>query len=117
VTAVEVTMWAVACDREGCDVRTDKDGHSVWLTEEIALKNVSMRDRFIGFSEDADGNHYCPGHSGFCEVCDDRKPLHTLVQDEGEGWWQCRRHLTEERPKPEEGVLGMRAALRQRDRG
>ena len=110
-------MWAVACDIDGCHVRTDKDGHSVWLTRELAEKDVSSRDRFIGFAEDDKGNHYCPEHSGFCEVCDDRKPLSELVQDEQEGWMQCRRHLTENRPEPEEGVLGMRAALRQRDRG
>ena len=110
MTAVEVTLWALECDVTDCAVRSDADGRGVWLTRELAEKEVSQRDRFLGFSEDSDGKHYCSIHSGFCEVCDDRKPLHELVQDEEEGWWQCRRHLTE----PDRGAaVGLRARLRQ----
>ncbi len=94
MTAIEVTMWALQCDLEDCDVRTDRNGHSVWLTRELALTDIERRDRFLGFSEE-DGKHYCPMHSGYCEFCDTRRPLHLMVQDEEEGYWQCRTHLTD----------------------
>lgn len=112
MTAIQVRMWALSCDVSGCLVRTDKDGHSVWLTRELALADVAARDRFIGFAE-RDGKHYCPEHSGFCEVCDTRRPMYMLIQDEEEGWFQCMDHLTER--KTDEGV-GLRAQIRRLQR-
>jgi hypothetical protein len=118
VVIVEVEMFEIVCDISDCGVHSSADGRSVWLTAEQAARDVSARDRFIGFSEDENGKHYCSVHSGFCEVCDDRKPLHTLIQDEEEGTMQCRWHLTGQKPnsQAEDTVLGMRALVRKRAR-